>query len=319
VAMEWLCDGEKGDRDIKSAAIQTLWKVGRRGGRGRGEGERGVGECAVFFCIEFCVLGVLNCCSNFASYFHLHPILSLSSSPLLSSSLLLLSPLRWVTSSRPSTRRSVRCASSPSRSSPCSHPATPRPSSSPPPSSPSSAAAASPSPPPPSSLSLATTSSPRVLHLILQYDCEDDGQPETQQSLAVSRSLISALVGINAQFSNLENRVIASLLSHPLSTTLASRILTKFNEGLTPAELKAYVKFFGDVFDSQSGLFFSSDLKVVVEICIRELVDLPSRPLDLIRRGYVDLVELLLRSGVYERLEFHRMTDLKAALEKLDG
>ena len=40
VAMEWLCDGEKGDREIKSAAIQTLWTVGKERETEREENER---------------------------------------------------------------------------------------------------------------------------------------------------------------------------------------------------------------------------------------------------------------------------------------
>ena len=156
-----------------------------------------------------------------------------------------------------------------------------------------------------------------MLNLILHYDVEDDGQPETQQSLMVSRALISCLLGVNFQLGTHDNAVLTALLSHSLATTLASRILTKFNDGLTAAELKVFVKFFGDVFDSQSGLFFTSDLKVVIEICIRELQDLPAVPLDVLRRGFVDLVELFLRSGMYEKLEFHRLADLKGSLEAL--
>ena len=81
-----------------------------------------------------------------------------------------------------------------------------------------------------------------LLDIIIQYDVEDDGEPENVQSLMVSRAAISCLVGINSQFSNLENKVIDRLLKHELCTTLASRILSNFNEGLDEIQLRCMVK-----------------------------------------------------------------------------
>ena len=156
-----------------------------------------------------------------------------------------------------------------------------------------------------------------LLAIILRFDVEDDGEPENVQSLMVSRASISCIVALNFQFSNLDNKIISRLMAHEMCTTLASRILTKFNLGLDGQQLRVMVKFFNDVFDLKNGLFFTSDLKVVIEICVRMLLDAPDLPLDILRRGYLDLIDLFLRSGMYTTLEHHRVEDLKKALEYL--
>ena len=55
------------------------------------------------------------------------------------------------------------------------------------------------------------------------------------------------------------------------------------------------VKFFSDVFEGKTGFFFTTDLKVVIEICLRFLQDSPERPTDLTRRVYLEIIELFLR------------------------
>eukprot|EP00009_Paramoeba_aestuarina_P012234 CAMPEP_0201525046 /NCGR_PEP_ID=MMETSP0161_2-20130828/26523_1 /ASSEMBLY_ACC=CAM_ASM_000251 /TAXON_ID=180227 /ORGANISM="Neoparamoeba aestuarina, Strain SoJaBio B1-5/56/2" /LENGTH=445 /DNA_ID=CAMNT_0047924771 /DNA_START=182 /DNA_END=1519 /DNA_ORIENTATION=+ len=157
-----------------------------------------------------------------------------------------------------------------------------------------------------------------LLSIIIDYDVEDDGSNENKQCLMVSRAAISCLVGVNSQFSGMDNEVVKQLWKHELCTTIASRILHHFNEGLPDGELKVMVKFFSDVFEGKSGLFFTTDLKVVIEICLRFLQDSPERPVDVTRRTYLDIVELFLRTGVYsQQLGCHRLAELKKVLEEL--
>ena len=48
----------------------------------------------------------------------------------------------------------------------------------------------------------------------------------------VSRATISCLVGVNNQFSGLDNEVVRQLWKHEMCTTLSTRILGNFNSGL---------------------------------------------------------------------------------------
>jgi len=153
-----------------------------------------------------------------------------------------------------------------------------------------------------------------MLGYILQYDVEDDGEPENVQSLMVSRSVIGALIGIHYQFSDHKNDIVLQrILAHELCTTIASRILTRFNFGLGEPDLRAMARFFEGGFAIETGrLFFSADLKVVMEICIRFLKDPSDKPIDSVRRAYLDLVDLLFSAG-----EGGEGEDLQQALEGL--
>jgi len=87
-------------------------------------------------------------------------------------------------------------------------------------------------------------------------------------------------------------------------------------EGPNPAMQLVLLKFFFLVFSRRAtaDMFYPNDLKVVVEILLRELADLP-RDKAVHRQGYLQVLRNLLLMSPYRQQGKYRKADVRRALE----
>ncbi|XP_043262915.1 NCK-interacting protein with SH3 domain [Colletes gigas] len=127
---------------------------------------------------------------------------------------------------------------------------------------------------------------------------------------------VNLILSYNLQFTNSENIVLDALKEKTVAKTFTEKILLLFNREEDPVRIFDHVpppphsilKLFIDLFsnDITAGLFYTNDVKVLIDIILRQLYDM--FPGDK-RRQYLELCRRVIRTSSYNEHKY-RSEDL---------
>ncbi|KAJ3087383.1 hypothetical protein HK102_011220 [Quaeritorhiza haematococci] len=139
-------------------------------------------------------------------------------------------------------------------------------------------------------------------------------------------TVIRLLLAFNAQFmlkntarSLVDNRVILTLSKRlNRSKTLSENILFMFNRADNPEVQLLIAKFLVRVFSTRSvcDLFYTNDLKVVVDVVLRELLNHGSED-EVLQHAYLSIIPPLILNTRYADTNYHKAPELLQVLTML--
>ncbi|XP_029177504.1 NCK-interacting protein with SH3 domain [Nylanderia fulva] len=140
--------------------------------------------------------------------------------------------------------------------------------------------------------------------------------PDTDLEDQIPDLFINLILSYNLQFTTSENMVLNALRERTVAKTFTEKILFLFNREEDPIRVfdhepqppHSVLKLFIDLFnnDAIASLFYTNDVKVLVDIILRQLFDM--FPGDK-RRQYLELCRRVLRTSSYNEHR-HRSEDL---------
>lgn len=143
-----------------------------------------------------------------------------------------------------------------------------------------------------------------------------ENPPDSDLEDQIPDSFVNLILSYNLQFTNSENPVISALKERTVAKTFTEKILFLFNREEDPVRIfdhepqppHSVLKLFIDLFsnDYTAGLFYTNDVKVLIEIVLRQLFDM--YPGDK-RRQYLELCRRVLRTSNYNEHR-HQSEDL---------
>ncbi|XP_014609720.1 PREDICTED: NCK-interacting protein with SH3 domain isoform X1 [Polistes canadensis] len=143
-----------------------------------------------------------------------------------------------------------------------------------------------------------------------------ENPPDSDLEDQIPDLFINLILSYNLQFTNSENSVISALKERTVAKIFTEKILFLFNREEDPVRIfdhepqppHSVLKLFIDLFnnDYTAGLFYTNDVKVLIEIILRQLFDM--YPGDK-RRQYLELCRRVLRTSSYNEHR-HQSEDL---------
>ncbi|KAL6442654.1 hypothetical protein ACFW04_002637 [Cataglyphis niger] len=140
--------------------------------------------------------------------------------------------------------------------------------------------------------------------------------PDTDLEDQIPDLFINLILSYNLQFTSSENMVLNALRERTVAKTFTEKILFLFNREEDPVRIfdhepqppHSVLKLFIDLFsnDAIASLFYTNDVKVLIDIILRQLFDM--FPGDK-RRQYLELCRRVLRTSSYNEHR-HRSEDL---------
>ncbi|XP_048583045.1 NCK-interacting protein with SH3 domain [Nematostella vectensis] len=149
--------------------------------------------------------------------------------------------------------------------------------------------------------------------------------PEGEDGDKIIESFVHLLLAFNQHFTDPKTNIVMNVLSELYSAkTVSEQLMLLVNREEDPVVMFDYpkscansvFKIFTDLFSSPStsGLFFTADMKVLIEIVLRQLTDLS--PGEKVRTEYLALLELMLTNSDYGSHQ-HMCSDLRACLQRI--
>ncbi|XP_012282420.1 NCK-interacting protein with SH3 domain [Orussus abietinus] len=143
-----------------------------------------------------------------------------------------------------------------------------------------------------------------------------ENPPDTDLEDQIPDLFLNLILSYNLQFTNSENIVLTALKERTQAKTFTEKILFLLNREEDPVRIfdhqpappHSILKLFVDLFGSESTaqLFYTNDIKVLIDIILRQLVDIfPGTK----RRQYLELCRRVLRTSNYDEHR-HRSEDL---------
>ncbi|KZC14233.1 PREDICTED: NCK-interacting protein with SH3 domain isoform X2 [Dufourea novaeangliae] len=143
-----------------------------------------------------------------------------------------------------------------------------------------------------------------------------ENPPDMDLEDQISDLFVNLLLSYNLQFINSENIVLNALKERTIAKSFTEKILLLFNREEDPVRIfdheppppHSVLKLFIDLFsnDITAGLFYTNDVKVLIDIILRQLYDM--FPGDK-RRQYLELCRRVLRTSSYNEHRY-RSEDL---------
>ncbi|XP_063994558.1 NCK-interacting protein with SH3 domain isoform X1 [Diachasmimorpha longicaudata] len=140
--------------------------------------------------------------------------------------------------------------------------------------------------------------------------------PDTDLDDQIPDLFLNLILSYNLQFSNSENILLSSLKTRSNAKTFTQKILLLLNREEDPVRIfdhepappHSVLKLFIDLFGSEitASLFYTNDVKVLIDIVLRQLFDIPPGEK---RRLYLELCRRVLRTSGYDDHR-HRSEDL---------
>ncbi|XP_011305468.1 NCK-interacting protein with SH3 domain [Fopius arisanus] len=140
--------------------------------------------------------------------------------------------------------------------------------------------------------------------------------PDTDMDDQIPDLFLNLVLSYNLQFSSSENIVLNSLKARDNAKTFTQKILLLLNREEDPVRIfdhepappHSVLKLFIDLFGSEitASLFYTNDVKVLIDIVLRQLFDIPPGEK---RRLYLELCRRVLRTSGYDDHR-HRSEDL---------
>eukprot|EP00940_MAST-03C_sp_MAST-3C-sp2_P003344 g3344.t1 len=113
------------------------------------------------------------------------------------------------------------------------------------------------------------------------------------------------------------NIVIEALIADPSSDHWGEAIIYQLNEqtGKDSPDVRALLKVISDLYSEKktSNFFYTNDLHVIIDIIIREVVNLPSQ--SDARVGYLEVLEKVLQTSSWFEKKQYRLKDINSALD----
>lgn len=133
--------------------------------------------------------------------------------------------------------------------------------------------------------------------------------PDTDLEEQIPDLFLNLIISFNLQFSEEnENPVLAALEERDVAKTFTEKILLLINREEDPVRIfdhepappHSLLKLFNDLFSrrSTSDLFYTNDIKVLIDIIVRNISDLSTG--DMRRRLYLELCRRVMRNTNYE-------------------
>ncbi|XP_076648696.1 NCK-interacting protein with SH3 domain [Halictus rubicundus] len=143
-----------------------------------------------------------------------------------------------------------------------------------------------------------------------------ENPPDMDLEDQISDLFVNLILSYNLQFTNSENIVLNTLKERTIAKIFTEKILLLFNREEDPVRIfdheppppHSVLKLFIDLFnnDITAGLFYTNDVKVLIDIILRQLYDM--FPGDK-RRQYLELCRRVLRTSSYNEHKY-RSEDL---------
>ncbi|CAB3980984.1 NCK-interacting with SH3 domain-like [Paramuricea clavata] len=139
-------------------------------------------------------------------------------------------------------------------------------------------------------------------------------------------AFVTLILSYNQHFEDVKKNIVMQVLSdRGTSKTLTEKLMLLVNRGDDPVNIFGYLdrcpdsllKFFEDIFSSEttSGLFFTNDLMVLIDIVFRQVSDLS--PGDELRTEYLSLLHSILTTTNYSEYK-HRHNELGICLSRIN-
>ncbi|XP_016837235.1 NCK-interacting protein with SH3 domain isoform X1 [Nasonia vitripennis] len=143
-----------------------------------------------------------------------------------------------------------------------------------------------------------------------------ENPPDTDLDDQIPDLFINLILSYNLQFQTSENVVLDALKERTVAKTFTEKILLLLNREVDPVRIfdhepappDSILKLFVDLFtsDETASLFYTNDIKVLIDIILRQLFDIaPGEK----RRQYLELCRRVLKTAVYEEHK-HRCEDV---------
>jgi len=119
---------------------------------------------------------------------------------------------------------------------------------------------------------------------------------EDHRSTIIARQALHTFLAVNWQFNSddfEENKVLDYLLDHDEAGVLGQMFIKIVNRTDDDLELKQALHLLKNIFNNKAmaySFFYPTDLKVLLEIIIRNLTDAPEESVDEIRRTYLQIL-----------------------------
>ncbi|XP_074031467.1 NCK-interacting protein with SH3 domain isoform X2 [Leptinotarsa decemlineata] len=133
--------------------------------------------------------------------------------------------------------------------------------------------------------------------------------PDTDLDEQIPDLFLNLIISYNLQFSDeIENPILAALEERDVAKTFTEKILLLINREEDPVRIfdhepappHSLLKLFNDLFSRRttSALFYTNDIKVLIDIIVRNISDLSSG--DMRRRQYLELCRRVMRNTNYD-------------------
>ncbi|KAL7305713.1 hypothetical protein TKK_0001967 [Trichogramma kaykai] len=143
-----------------------------------------------------------------------------------------------------------------------------------------------------------------------------ENPPDTDLDDQIPDLFINLILSYNLQFTSSDNVVIEALKKRSVAKTFTEKILLLLNREIDPVRVfdhepappDSILKLFIDLFasDDTASLFYTNDIKVLIDIILRQLFDIsPGEK----RRQYLELCRRVLHTSSYEEHR-HRSEDV---------
>ncbi|KAJ8672586.1 hypothetical protein QAD02_003845 [Eretmocerus hayati] len=143
-----------------------------------------------------------------------------------------------------------------------------------------------------------------------------ENPPDTDLDDQIPDLFVNLILSYNLQFNHTENVVMEALRKRSVAKTFTEKILFLLNREIDPVRIfdhepappDSILKLFIDLFatDETASLFYTNDIKVLVDIILRQLFDIPPGEK---RRQYLELCRRVLKTASYEEHR-HRIDDV---------
>ncbi|XP_058802067.1 NCK-interacting protein with SH3 domain isoform X2 [Phymastichus coffea] len=143
-----------------------------------------------------------------------------------------------------------------------------------------------------------------------------ENPPDTDLDDQIPDLFVNLILSYNLQFRDSENVVMEALKQRSVAKTFTEKILFLLNREIDPVRIfdhepappDSILKLFIDLFetDETASLFYTNDIKVLVDIILRQLFDIsPGEK----RRQYLELCRRVLKTASYDEHQ-HRCDDV---------
>lgn len=152
-----------------------------------------------------------------------------------------------------------------------------------------------------------------------------ESPPTAEYDDQVTDLLVNLVLAFNLHFHKLDdNFLMRAIAERKTVKVLTEKILLLFNRGEDPVKMfdhepqppDSVMKFLQDLYSNPdtSGILYTNDAKVLVDIVLRHLIDLS--PGDIVRSSHLRLMQLLLVNSDYTDHQ-HRLTELTKCLQRI--
>lgn len=149
--------------------------------------------------------------------------------------------------------------------------------------------------------------------------------PETDDNDQVPDLYVNLILAFNLHFEVPEDNLVMDVLDKSgTAKTFTEKLMLLVNRGVDPVRMfehepqppDSLLKFLCDLFSkrSTSGLLYTNDARVLIDIVLRQLIDL--LPGDKIRTEYLSLAQLIIKNSDYAEHQ-HKRAELQSCFNKI--